>query len=1105
MNHNFKFIRPLIIAFAMIILQAGSALACHFAAADIYVKYTGQKSTSCNAVSASLEYDVYVIVYNACQTCTGEAGGTATIDISSATSGESLTLTLVDTNWRNYPNGTQPAKDTIQSLCPSFYGQNSCIDLNNANKYPAYKRTVLKGHVTLPSRQTDWVFKGPAGFSARNNSNIDLSTCGSIYVEAGLNNLDYPENSTPVFQSNPLPYICVNQPTVYLNAPTDINSYQQQATDSMYTVNQLPYTGPPGAQCKYLSGYSTTDPIRSLSTNPYRLNPFTGTATFTPINVGPYVLAYRCDMYERKTGKKLGYVYRDVQVSVLPCEAPPPPIDTIPQTLTGATIVNTPTGKVIYACPGANVSFTLKSVSPPGHTIYMYANNSNLVGSSFVAANNGADTVTSTFTWTPGTSDGGEHTLIVHSDDSSCVGTQPIILQNSVVFLIKVVPGLDAGNDLPFCSFNPQPRQLYVLGANELSVKWTDALTGGAPNGIDDPNIVNPVAHPTKTAYYAVSTEDLDKNSCRWTDTVSVYLDSTNSVHMFPASPLVLCRPDYLQLDAQTTGTGPISNLPCGMNVNQAPHCSNPDSIMIYGSPLFGKIGYDGETSDATLMPNNVRTTKQQFLIRKEDLREYGTISSVIKGLSMMLHSPNSPSAAAYYNYKNLTIGIKCTNTSELSAAKGFESNLITVYNNPGNITLLGNQEMNFPFTNEYNWDTTQNLLIQLCYSYNDSAVDICNNPGGSAPFFIYGKTTYFATLSSSPRKYDHSTIPPPLVPDPSVLDFCNVLQDGNMVQKKTRPVFKFYYCVAPAKPFNLFWTPGTLLSDSTISQPLAYVPKSIKYVVQSQGRSGCILRDSIEIYMPVHNFKVGPIDTSICLGQSAPMFVKNGFAYIWHEFEGGQFVPATSLSCTDCANPLATPKHTTTYKVEVSDSVFCFDTLTVTINVLPLPKVHILNNDTIVKYGQPFQLLVNGARTYNWQPVSSLNNPNISYPIATPTEPTQYIVEGLNAQGCRSYDTVNVGIDYRNRLFIPNAFSPNGDGKNDVFKVPNLTFERIMEFRVFNRWGQEIFSTTDSKQGWDGTWKGTPQDMGTYTYLIRVGYPDGLEETYKGNVTLVR
>jgi gliding motility-associated-like protein len=73
------------------------------------------------------------------------------------------------------------------------------------------------------------------------------------------------------------------------------------------------------------------------------------------------------------------------------------------------------------------------------------------------------------------------------------------------------------------------------------------------------------------------------------------------------------------------------------------------------------------------------------------------------------------------------------------------------------------------------------------------------------------------------------------------------------------------------------------------------------------------------------------------------------------------------------------------------------------------------------------------------------------------------------------------------------------------VFRVSNMTVQRYVEFRVFNRWGQEVYNGTDGRKGWDGTWKGVPQEIGNYQYLIRVAYPDGFVETYKGDVTLVR
>ncbi|MGN6567773.1 MAG: gliding motility-associated C-terminal domain-containing protein, partial [Flavipsychrobacter sp.] len=315
-------------------------------------------------------------------------------------------------------------------------------------------------------------------------------------------------------------------------------------------------------------------------------------------------------------------------------------------------------------------------------------------------------------------------------------------------------------------------------------------------------------------------------------------------------------------------------------------------------------------------------------------------------------------------------------------------------------------------------------------------------------------------------------------------------------------PATTFHYCEAPDGIFNYTWAPGTFLSDSTIKNPVAYIAKSTDYAVFSQGRNGCIVSDTVHIFVPTHHFSVYPKDTAVCEGQKATFHARGGASYQWYQ---NGFKKATTLSCTNCADPVSSAMDTTTYQVVVGDSVACYDTLqSVTINVKPIPVVKIVNHDTTIDYGSSVQLYAQGASVFTWSPTATLTNPNIVNPVASPTEPVTYTVVGIAADGCSSEDTVHININYRGKLFVPSAFSPNGDGKNDRFKVSNLTFEKILEFRVYNRWGQQVFEGNDNT-GWDGKWKDVPQDMGSYEYLIRVGFPDGFVETFKGSVTLVR
>ncbi len=89
--------------------------------------------------------------------------------------------------------------------------------------------------------------------------------------------------------------------------------------------------------------------------------------------------------------------------------------------------------------------------------------------------------------------------------------------------------------------------------------------------------------------------------------------------------------------------------------------------------------------------------------------------------------------------------------------------------------------------------------------------------------------------------------------------------------------------------------------------------------------------------------------------------------------------------------------------------------------------------------------------------------------------------------------------------IMIPTAFTPNGDGVNDIFKLVNVKDEKLVDFRIFNRWGTVLYNSKDIYQGWDGNFKGQAQATGVYGYVIRIIYADGVEEIYKGTVTLIR
>jgi len=172
-----------------------------------------------------------------------------------------------------------------------------------------------------------------------------------------------------------------------------------------------------------------------------------------------------------------------------------------------------------------------------------------------------------------------------------------------------------------------------------------------------------------------------------------------------------------------------------------------------------------------------------------------------------------------------------------------------------------------------------------------------------------------------------------------------------------------------------------------------------------------------------------------------------------------------------------------------------------------PSPLTNVTLNQTI-SYGTSIQLNAENAYYYVWKPFDgTVDNPNINNPIATPLTTTTYTVYGRSLNGCVDSAFVTIIVDSTLNTGIPSAFTPNGDGLNDIFRPIGLKYSRLVDFRIVNRWGQEVFYSNSNEKGWDGTFNGTPVDAGVYYYQIIVAQPGGAGTniSYKGDVTLVR
>jgi gliding motility-associated-like protein len=319
---------------------------------------------------------------------------------------------------------------------------------------------------------------------------------------------------------------------------------------------------------------------------------------------------------------------------------------------------------------------------------------------------------------------------------------------------------------------------------------------------------------------------------------------------------------------------------------------------------------------------------------------------------------------------------------------------------------------------------------------------------------------------------------------------------------------------VCAGKSFNLLatgassyvWTPATNLSCANCANPLARPDSTIQYFLKGISINGCIASDSISISVKFpFKLEVSKKDT-LCAGKSTMLSAAGGEKYIWS--------PSTGLNDASLARPTATPLQSTNYRVIASDVIGCFkDTGYVPIKVYPMPEVS-AGDDKTINVGKTIDLLPvisSDVTNVNWSPTSGIfrnSYPGIS---VKPNESAEYTVEVANEGGCMAKDKVTVYVLCNNsNIFIPNTFSPNGDGANDIFFPRGSGIFQVKMLRVFNRWGESVFEKSnfyanDISSGWNGIYKGAKLLPDIFVYAMDVICDNNTVLTFKGNIALIR
>ncbi len=303
-------------------------------------------------------------------------------------------------------------------------------------------------------------------------------------------------------------------------------------------------------------------------------------------------------------------------------------------------------------------------------------------------------------------------------------------------------------------------------------------------------------------------------------------------------------------------------------------------------------------------------------------------------------------------------------------------------------------------------------------------------------------------------------------------------------------------------------WQANSTLSCTACATPLAAPSVNTLYSVVGKNTFGCVAQDSVAVEV-INPQTITVSNDTLCMGENATLQVSGADNYSWS--------PALYLDNPASSAPQfhAAKDTTILYTVTGTDRKKCFtDTKTLAVKVYPIPHIEISEHDINLNVG--FSTKLNTASSsdvtqWRWEPQAFLSDARIASPVASPQQTITYSCVATNNGSCFARDQVTVHVMCNGaNLFVPNTFSPNGDGVNDKFFPHGTGVFNIKSLRIFNRWGQEVFTRTnftanDESAGWDGKLNGKPLESDVYVYMLEIICENNAVIPFKGNVTLLR
>ena len=634
----------------------------------------------------------------------------------------------------------------------------------------------------------------------------------------------------------------------------------------------------------------------------------------------------------------------------------------------------------------------------------------------------------------------------------------------------SAIPTANGGSDINICQGGNASINASITGSN-ASFIWTPII------GLSNATVLNPTASPAATTTYSLITSNLA--GCHDTDAITVFINALPNVSA--GNNLSFCdNTPGAQLNGSGIGTvswspstnlsnatvlNPIANPSIITNyiltVTNANNCSKSDTVQI--SPLVAPVVSISANNNSICFGDSISLSASIL-----NGNTFSWVPNTSLSSTTILNPMATPTITTIYSLvaTNVT-GCKDTNDVAITV------NALPVVSAGNNVSFCNNTngaQLNGSGIGTASWSPSTNLS-------NPNILNPLASPNSLTNY------TLTVTNSNNCSATDVVQVNPAIAPIVSVSPNITICSGDSTT-------------LIASGATNYFWSP-TIHTIINNNQCIAFPTINTVYSVVGTTTNNCADTASVTVtILPVANLSISG-DSLLCAGDTILLYANGATSYQWN--------PANLIISQIASGIVTSPLVSTIYTVSAVDNNNCKSSKTVNIIVDQIPNLQITKSNDLQCAQTSSLLQASGALTYVWSPSATLNSATISNPTAIPTATTTYSVLA-SGMACITIDSITVKVfnSIAEKTFVPNVFSPNGDGLNDYFTPISKSNFVNYSLKIYNRWGELVYFSNNANDCWDGQQKNGQIEIGTYFYILNAK-TECSSIDWKGDITLIK